>query len=467
MRKTTTYYGRCAGVFLILFLGLFIGMTSCENSGIQLDDPSSAVQTSNSDDGAESISEATSYTYGTESAYDTENSKEKFGTSRQSSESGLLSEGKTTSARQSSANTTSENRNISSQKEATSSTSKPITTPSAVPKSAEQYVDNLPLEKQVAQMFFARCPSSGAVAEIKRYAPGGYILFARDFEKQTPSSIKKIIQEYQSAASVPMLIGVDEEGGTVVRISKFPVFRSTPFSSPAEIYASGGTAALMRDVKEKDQLLKSLGINVNLAPVCDVTTNPDDYIYRRTLGKEAKETAEGIKAIVDQMTADDMGTVLKHFPGYGSNVDTHTGIAIDDRSLDSFRQNDYLPFIAGIEAGAGGVLVNHNIINSMDVSRPATLSPAVHAILRNELNFQGVIMTDDLSMSAITKYTNGKNAAVSAVLAGNDLLISSDFANQYHAVLAAVQEGTIPRAQIRSSVIRIVQWKIGLGLITL
>lgn len=467
MRKITIYYRRFASVFLILFLGLFIGMTSCKNSGIQLDNPSSVVQTGNSDDGAEAISETTSCKYETESSYDTESSKEELGISKQSSESGLLGDGKTTSAGQSSTNTTSESRNIPSQKETTSSTSKPTAMPPAAPKSAEQYVDNLTLKEQVAQMFFARCPSSGAVEEIKRYAPGGYILFARDFEKQTPSSIKKIIQEYQNASSVPMLIGVDEEGGTVVRISKFPAFRSAPFSSPAEIYASGGTTALRRDAKEKDQLLKSLGININLAPVCDVTTNPDDYIYRRTLGKEAKETAEGIKAIVDQMTADRMGAVLKHFPGYGGNVDTHTGIAIDDRSLDSFRQNDYLPFIAGIKAGAGGVLVNHNIINSMDASRPATLSPAVHAILRNELNFQGVIMTDDLSMSAITKYTNGKNAAVSAVLAGNDLLISSDFVNQYHAVLAAVQEGTIPQTQIRSSVIRIVQWKIWLGLITL
>lgn len=467
MRNLTRYYGRYTGIFLILILGLFIGVTSRKNSGIPLDNPSSVVQTLNSDDGTKSILETTNH------RYETESNKEEFEISKPSSESELLGNGKMTSSRQRSTGTTCESKNISSQKQAassnkaTSSTTKPTTMPSAAPKTAEQYVDDLTLAEQVAQMFFARCPSSGAVEEIKRYAPGGYILFARDFENQTPSSIKKIIQGYQNAASVPMLIGVDEEGGTVVRISKFPAFRSTPFSSPAEIYASGGTAALMRDSKEKDQLLKSLGINVNLAPVCDVTTNPDDYMYRRTLGKEAKETAEGIKAIVNQMTADRMGAVLKHFPGYGNNVDTHTGIAIDDRSLDSFRKNDYLPFIAGIEAGAGGVLVNHNIINSMDASRPATLSPAVHAILRNELNFQGVIMTDDLSMSAITKYTNGKNAAVSAVLAGNDLLISSDFVNQYRAVLAAAQEGIIPQTQIRSSVIRIIQWKIELGLITL
>ena len=341
----------------------------------------------------------------------------------------------------------------------------PSPKPQVKPKTAEQYVDTLTLEQQVAQMFFARCPDSGAVEQIKQYAPGGYILFARDFEDQTPSSIRKTIQGYQNASTVSMLIGVDEEGGTVVRVSKYAAFRNTPFSAPGELYANGGLTALTNDAREKDQLLKSLGINVNLAPVCDITTNPNDYIYKRTMRKDAKETAECIRAIVSQMQKDTMGTVLKHFPGYGSNVDTHTGIAIDNRSLDSFRQNDFLPFISGINAGAKGVMVNHNIINSIDATCPATLSAPVHSVLRKELKFNGVIMTDDLSMSAITKYTNGKNAAVSAVLAGNDMLISSDFVNQYQAVVSAVKSGTIDKSQIRASVIRIIQWKAELGLI--
>lgn len=346
-------------------------------------------------------------------------------------------------------------------------TEKPTENPKPQKSKLEKYVDSMTIEQQVAQMFFARCPSNNAVSQIEQYQPGGYILFARDFANQTPSSVKKIISEYQKASKTPMLIGVDEEGGTVVRVSKYPAFRTYPFLSPADIYSKDGLNGLIKDTAEKDALLKSLGINVNLAPVCDVSQDPSDYIYERTMGKDGKETAECIKAIVTQMKKDKVGATLKHFPGYGSNVDTHTGIAVDTRSIESFRQNDFLPFIAGINAGAGAVMVNHNIINCMDSNRPASLSPAVNKVLRNELGFKGVIMTDDLSMSAITKYTDGKNAAVSAVLAGNDMLISSDFVNQYNAVLSAVQNGTISKSRIRQSCLRIVQWKVNLGIITL
>lgn len=344
---------------------------------------------------------------------------------------------------------------------------KPAAKPQPQKSKLEAYVDSMSLEQMVGQMFFARCPSSGAAAQISSYHPGGYILFARDFQNQTPASVRNTISGYQSASKTPMLIGVDEEGGTVVRVSKYPAFRASRFLSPADIYNKYGINGLVSDTAEKDALLKSLGINVNLGPVCDVSQNPADYIYKRTLGKSGAETATAISAMVSQMKKDRMGAVLKHFPGYGSNVDTHTGIAVDKRSIDSFRQNDFLPFAAGIKAGAGGVMINHNIINCLDSKHPASLSPAVAKTLRNELGFNGVIMTDDLSMSAITKYTDGKNAAVAAVIAGSDMLISSDFVNQYNAVLSAVKNGTISKSRIKQSVMRIVQWKVNLGLISL
>ena len=164
------------------------------------------------------------------------------------------------------------------------------------------------------------------------------------------------------------------------------------------------------------------------------------------------------------MVADGTGMALKHFPGYGSNVDTHTGIAIDERPLDSFRESDFLPFEAGIAAGAQSILVSHNVVNCMDSELPASLSPAVHDILRTELGFVGVIMTDDLIMEAITDYTGGENAAVLAVQAGNDMLVSSDFVTQYNAVLAAVQDGTISEDRIRESAVRVIRWKLDLGL---
>lgn len=333
------------------------------------------------------------------------------------------------------------------------------------PDPAELYVNNLPIEAQVAQMFFARCPEVDAAALAGEYDIGGYILFGRDFEGQTRESVTETIQSYQDAAATPMLIGVDEEGGTVVRISSNPNFRASKFRSPQSLYNEGGFGLITSDTKEKDELLASIGVNVNFAPVCDVSTNPNDFMNARSFGKDASQTSEFVRTVVGQMLADNTGMVLKHFPGYGNNIDTHTGIATDDRPIETFRESDFLPFQAGIAAGAQSVLVSHNIVTCMDSELPASLSPAVHDILRDELGFEGVIMTDDLIMEAITDYTGGENAAVLAVQAGNDMLVSSDFVTQYNAVLAAVQDGTISEDRIRESAIRVIRWKMELGLL--
>ena len=330
---------------------------------------------------------------------------------------------------------------------------------------AEHYVNNLPLESQVAQMFFARCPEADAAVLAGQYDIGGYILFGRDFEGQTKESVAAVIQSYQDAAATPMLIGVDEEGGTVVRISSNPNFRADRFWSPQALYNEGGFALITSDAKEKDELLASIGVNVNFAPVCDVSTDPADFINARAFGRDAAQTSEYVRTVVAQMLSDQIGMVLKHFPGYGNNLDTHTGIAIDERPIESFRESDFLPFRAGIDAGAQSVLVSHNIVTCMDAELPASLSPAVHQVLRDELGFDGVVMTDDLIMEAITDYTGGADAAVLAVQAGNDMRVSSDFVTQYNAVLAAVQDGTISADRIRESAIRVIQWKIDLGLL--
>ena len=311
---------------------------------------------------------------------------------------------------------------------------------------AEQYTDSLSLEEQVAQMFFVRCPETDAASLTAQYDIGGYLLFGRDFDGQTKQSVTDTIASYQNSAKTPMLIGVDEEGGTVVRVSSNPNFRSEKFRSPQALYNAGGFDRIADDTAEKDELLSSLGINVNFAPVCDVSTDPNDFIYNRSFGRDAKQTGEYVRTVVEQMARDKTGMVLKHFPGYGNNVDTHTGIAIDERPYETFTQSDFLPFQVGIESGAQAVLVSHNVVRCMDADRPASLSPEVHRILREELGFDGVALTDDLIMDAIRDYT-------------------SDFLTQYNAVLAAVNDGTISESRIRESVVRVIDWKMQLGLI--
>lgn len=331
---------------------------------------------------------------------------------------------------------------------------------------AQKIMQNMTLEQKVGQMFIARCPDSDAAAAVEQYQPGGYVLFARDFKDQTPDSVRANIRSYQDAAVVNMLIAVDEEGGDVNRVSLYTQFRQTPFWSPQKLYNNGGWDLVVSDTREKATLLKSLGINLNLAPVCDVA-NKGSYIYSRTFGADAKLTAEYVSRVVFTMNEYGIGSALKHFPGYGDNVNTHTGIAYDNRDYNTFQTRDFLPFQAGIQSGAGAVLVSHNIVKCMDAEYPASLSPKVHEILRDELQFTGVIMTDDLYMDAIKEYTgdDASKAAVQAIKAGNDLLCCSDFKTQISAAIQAVKSGEISIERVEESVLRILNWKLQLGII--
>ena len=335
----------------------------------------------------------------------------------------------------------------------------------------EDLLDSMTLEEKVGQLFFVRCPDGGAVEDVSAYHLGGYILFGRDFADKTADDVIQTIRSYQSAAAadtgIPLLIGVDEEGGTVVRVSSNPHLRSEKYPSPQKLLAAGGIEALVADTTDKDALLQGLGINVNLAPVADVSTDPSDFIYDRTFGRDAADNADCVTAVMTQMAADGMGSVLKHFPGYGNNVDTHTGIAVDQRSLESFQQSDFLPFSAGISAGDGttAVLVSHNIITAVDDSLPASLSPAVHDLLRTELGFDGVAMTDDLAMDAVAAYSEDGAVAVMALQAGNDLVITTDYRSQIPKAIEAVKTGTLSEETIHTSCRRVLQWKQNLGLL--
>lgn len=337
--------------------------------------------------------------------------------------------------------------------------------PDPIAARAQELLDGMTLEEKVGQMFIARCPETDAAQLAADYHLGGYILFGRDFKDKTAEQVTTDIQSYQDAAEIPLLIAVDEEGGTVNRVSSSPNLRSSPFRSPQSLYSEGGLELVRSDAQEKCRLLESLGININFAPVCDVSQDPADFIYDRTLGRDAQETSQYVAAVVETMAEEGMGSVLKHFPGYGNNTDTHTGVAYDDRPYDTFLTSDFLPFQAGIAAGADMVLVSHNIVSAMDEASPASLSPEVHRVLREDLGFTGVIVTDDLVMDGVRDFAGDDEAAVLAVQAGNDLLCCTDFQTQVPAVLAAVESGEITEEQIDAAVLRVLTMKLRLGIL--
>lgn len=332
------------------------------------------------------------------------------------------------------------------------------------PSTSKALRTDMTLEEKVGQMLFVRYPDPNKVQELLSINPGGIIMFGRDFDGLSRDEVKDKIKALQ--IKIPPVIGVDEEGGTVVRVSSNPQLAPQKYASPQDIYKSDGMAALIQNTAEKSRLLTGLGITMNLAPVADVAQDENDFMYSRSMGTDAEETAECIRNIVFVMKEKGILSCLKHFPGYGSSADTHTDSATDIRDADSFRQitvkdgvktgGDFIPFKAGIDAGADSVLVSHNFVTSLDSESPASLSPQIHDILRNELGFDGVIMTDDIDMGAVK---NIKDVYIKAVNAGNDLIITTDYKTAYDEILNAAKDGRIDEDRIDASVDRILKMK--------
>ena len=331
-------------------------------------------------------------------------------------------------------------------------------------------IAEMTLEEKVGQLFFVRCPETDAAEDVKNYHLGGLLLFGRDYKDAdgnwlSADDFTAKLASYQAAADLPLFIGSDEEGGTVTRASRNPNLFSSPLKSPQELYAAAGMDGLLEETLRYNERLKALGINVNFAPVCDVSTDENDFIHARSFGKDAQATADYISRVVPEYESAGVACVLKHFPGYGDNVDTHTGIAVDERSYETFETSDFLPFSAGIAAGAPFVLVSHNIVNCMDDTLPASLSPKVHEILRGTLGFDGLIVTDDLAMDAVRSYAQDGSVAVLALQAGNDMIVTTDYQTQISQVIAAVQAGEIDEREIDAHVYRVLYEKQALGLI--
>lgn len=326
---------------------------------------------------------------------------------------------------------------------------------------AYRKLNELTLDEKIAQLLIVRYPDN-AIEELEQYQFGGFIFFKKDFDNKTKEEVINMIDKLQKVSKIPLITAVDEEGGKVVRISSNDKIYFGKFKSPRELYLDGGFDKIKEDTILKSNLLNELGINLNLAPVVDVSTNPDDYMYDRTIGEDVDITSEYAKTVIKASKDTNVSYALKHFPGYGSNLDTHNGISIDERSYEELLKNSLPPFETGIKAQAEVVLVSHNIIQSIDKDTPATLSYKVHNLLRDELKFSGIIITDDLFMKALDQYQN-KN--VMALLAGNDLLITTDYKEGINDIKNGIKDGLISEELINKLVFRVIAWKCYKGLL--
>lgn len=330
----------------------------------------------------------------------------------------------------------------------------------------EEILNSMTLEEKIGQLFIVRYENIDEEDEVKQYQLGGITFYGKDFRYEDKDSIIELINSLQSDVKIPMFMSVDEEGGSVARVSRWYQYRSEIFLSPRDYYEQGGLDLVLQMEEEKAQLLSSLGLNMNLSPVADISDKPGAFMYDRSLGEDAYTTAEFVCRTAKISADYGVGSVIKHFPGHGNNTDTHFYTTRDTRSLEELKENDLIPFQAAMDDGYSAVMIGHTVVEALDDEYPASLSKKVHDYIRNQMSFDGVIMPDALDMDTVSSSFNGENVAVLAIMAGNDILCTSEYKEQYEAVLQAVKDNKISIEQIDESVLRILRWKMQLGIIS-
>jgi beta-N-acetylhexosaminidase len=268
--------------------------------------------------------------------------------------------------------------------------------------------------------FEGEFPSADFLDLLEKQNLGGVILFARNIE--SPKQISKTLKEIKSISERPLFVMIDQEGGRVNQVTKnFPVFPSNEF------YGSRKDGdGLFRAYKTTAKELAHLGINVNLAPVVDVLTNPDNSVLKeRSFGKDPVLVAEMSKTAIEAIKSENVLTCAKHFPGIGDiDVDPHSDLPINSNSKERFKRIDFLPFETCISSDTDMIMSTHVLCPELDSEEPASSSKVMCTdILRKELDFKGILITDDMQMGAIRKNRELTKACRQAFLAGNDLIL--------------------------------------------
>lgn len=339
-------------------------------------------------------------------------------------------------------------------------------------------LDSMTLEEKVCQLFMVTPEAltgeyavteakDDFVAELSQFPVGGVILFAQNLKN--PGQCKALTEAFQSASRIPLLIGVDEEGGIVSRLGSKENMGVTHFPNMGKIGKSGDTAKAYEVGFTLSGELLVLGFNLDLAPVADVSSNPENpVIGDRAFGSDPVLVSQMVAACVQGFQDGGLSCCLKHFPGHGDTKDdSHTGLAVISKSLEELRQTELPTFAAGIQAGAPVIMTAHISLPAiLGDNTPATLShEIVTGLLRNELGFEGVVITDAMNMGAITDTYSADEAAVLAVKAGCDmLLMPNDLGKAYNGVLEAVRSGKISMERLNESIERILKLKLEYGI---
>lgn len=342
----------------------------------------------------------------------------------------------------------------------------------------EELMQSMTLEEKVWQMFFVRpedITGMGTVVQagettktaLENYPVGGFIYFSQNIESR--EQLTEMIANVQSYSKIPLFISVDEEGGRVARLGDAGIGVTT-HPPMAEIGASGDPRRAGEVGETLGRDLKELGFNMDFAPVADViTVENNEDIGDRSFGSDPELVADMVAAEVEGMQSQNISATLKHFPSNGSTEsNTHNETGVCTRTLEEMRSCEFIPFKAGIEAGADVVMVAHMAaVNVTGDETPSTLSKTIVTdLLRGELGFSKVVISDALNMGAITSVYEPEEAAVAAVEAGVDLLLMSpDAVGSAETIIAKVESGEISEDRIDESVRRILSLKQERGIL--
>ena len=345
---------------------------------------------------------------------------------------------------------------------------------------AEQILSSMTLEEKLWQLFFvapealtgeeAVTESSEALQQALAEKPvGGVILFARNLISREQTMA--LLADVKSASRLAPFLGVDEEGGTVSRVGANSAMGVTQLRDMSVYGASGDASALYGDLYNLAQSLNELGFNVDFAPVADVTTGSDENPMKlRSFSSDPERCASMVSVSVGALQDGGVAACLKHFPGYGTaTADDHDGSVSLDRTLEQLEQTEFVPFSAGIGKGAYFVMVSHLSVPAVTGDdTPADLSEKlVTELLRNTLHFQNVVITDAHNMGSIAQNYTPAEAAVAALRAGVDMiLMPQDLQGAYDGVTKAIADGVLTEDRIDRSVLRILNVKIQLGLLS-
>lgn len=342
----------------------------------------------------------------------------------------------------------------------------------------DERIGAMTLEQKVAQLFIvtpealvegvSQVTQAGDMTRegVTAHPVGGIVYFAQNLldPEQTTTMLANVKQFYADAGNVAPFIAVDEEGGTVVRVADNEAFGAQDVGDASALGSAGDTEAAKRAAEQIADYLMPLGFNLDFAPVADVV-DPlrSDTMGLRSLSSDAAVAADMVRAEVEGFRDKKMLCCAKHFPGIGAAAgDSHEGAITIEATNEELETVDLVPFRAAIESGAPMIMVGHvSLPNIVGDSTPAPLSSAVvQGMLRDSLGYTGIIVTDSLSMGAITNYYTPAEAAVAALKAGCDVpLMPERFDEAYQGVLNAVQAGELTEERIDESLIRILAAK--------